>query len=673
MKQKTSRLILLFLALVSTIFSVAKVARWYHDDTPKPKTTAVERRRLRLIDPKTVESRKPAAKKILDRSTEDHNFANVHIYVDTSGKRLERARRIADTWGRDAAVSVPVVHNFRLIHAKTGVITFLFDNQNTRQVNKLGLDFPWVEVVNIFRKDSITKNKDFHDVPDSEGHHKLRAMFYNHRFNKLDDPHASEFVCFFPDSVEVIVPNLRRNLMAFQKCQHCIVNSIGGDAGGDSPLERTGDGWCMDQPLVERVGHLLAHNTDEELGWIGEEHHAFHAMLHEKLAFEINYISTGLLSETKIGETSVVSFPADVEAKPRFDVAIEALHKLQHESSGTDPLAIPVGKGGGLGSLIQGSSRSIVEALTNMDEPRALVFAGSLRYYTQNVRCKELGDEGPGCFFANFSDRSPKEPSEGFVAKIDAPSTLRGVLDDLRLSPLMSDADLSLFVDKGPGFWWGTIQAYFIRLNDRMQERLNEVKQAIGYEDGSIRITMHLRYGDQLKFSERSLSDYCTQADLIAKTIIREECGNDAESCTVGVFVVADSEEAHAEVTAWSESKPYIKLVTSPSFRGVRSAEISGGRIQHIHYNDDRLYEYAESRVIDLHLMIGSEYFVGSVMSQTARVVVSVGTFKLVLCHFFSPWYHSSGYARETLKEAIAMDYPVLWRYNSREYNLPKA
>jgi len=85
-----------------------------------------------------------------------------------------------------------------------------------------------------------------------------------------------------------------------------------------------------------------------------------------------------------------------------------------------------------------------------------------------------------------------------------------------------------------------------------------------------------------------------------------------------------------------------IKLVTSPSFRGSRVIEAA--RIQ---YDDPRLYEYSESRVIDLHLMIGPEYFIGSVMSQTARVAVSVG------------------YAQETIKEAIAMDHPVSWRQNS--------
>lgn len=145
-RPKMSRLILLILALVSTFVAVIQVIQvalpWYAvGDTT---AVTIERRRLRLIDPKSVQSKDPgsSAKKILDRSTEDHNFANVHIYVNTSGKRLERARQIADTWGRDAAVSVPVVHNFRLVHAKTGVITFLFDNQNPSQVNKLGLEYP---------------------------------------------------------------------------------------------------------------------------------------------------------------------------------------------------------------------------------------------------------------------------------------------------------------------------------------------------------------------------------------------------------------------------------------------------------------------------------------------------------------------------------------------------
>ncbi|EJK73604.1 hypothetical protein THAOC_04761 [Thalassiosira oceanica] len=429
--------------------------------------------------------------------------------------------------------------------------------------------------------------------------------------------------------------------MAFQKCRHCIiVNSIGGggDAGGDFPLERTEDGWCMDQPLVEQVGHLLAHNTDEELGWIDNEHSAFHAMLDEKLAFEINYISTGLLGETKIGETIVVSFPAVEVTKHRtsFEVAIEALHKIQHESSETVPLAIQVNQvplWASIGNVVELSSRGVVEALTAMDKPRAIVFMGSMRHFTQSVRCKELGDEGPGCFFADFSDRSLTDPNEAFVAKIDGQLTT--ALDDLMLSPLISDTDLSLLADKGRGFFWGAIQGYFIRLNDRMQERLNEVKQAIGYEDGSIRIAMHLRHGDRLRFNKVAISDYCTQADLIAKQIIKDECGGDTERCTVGVFVVADSIEADAEVTAWSESKPYIKLVTSPSFRGSRVIEAA--RIQ---YDDPRLYEYSESRVIDLHLMIGPEYFIGSVMSQTARVAVSVG------------------YAQETIKEAIAMDHP---------------
>ena len=499
-----------------------------------------------------------------------------------------------------------------------------------------------VEVVNVFRKESVSSNSGFHDVPDSVGHHKLRAMFYNHRFNKLNEPHASEFICLFPDSVEVIVPNLRRNLMSFQKCRHCIiVNSLGGDTGGDFPLERTGDGWCMDQPLVEQVGHLLAHSTDEDLGWIGEDHNAFHAMLNENLAFEINYISTGLLSETKIGETIVFPSPPEMETKHRssFDVAIDALHKLQHGSgeSAPLPLVIHVGKGGGLGSLIQVSSRGVVEALTAMEEPRAIVFDGSMRHYTQSARCKELGDEGPGCFFADFSDRSLTDPNEAFVPKVDG--ELTSALDDLMLSPLMSalmsDADLSLLAGKGRGFLWGVIQAYFIRLNDRMQERLNEVKQAIGYEDGSIRIAMYLRHGDELRFNDVAISDYCTQADLIAKQIIRDECGGDADHCTVGVFVVADSNEASAEVTAWSESKPYIKLVSSPSFLGLRSSEVTDEEIQ---YDDPRLYEYAESRVIDLHLMIGPEYFIGSVMSQTGRVAVSVGAFdlKAYLCHLSS-------------------------------------
>jgi hypothetical protein len=181
-----------------------------------------------------------------------------------------------------------------------------------------------------------------------------------------------------------------------------------------------------------------------------------------------------------------------------------------------------------------------------------------------------------------------------------------------------------------------------------MQMRLDEVKRTISYGYGAEapRIAMHVRLGDKLKDQQSQQkgvagqpSDYFRQADAIVNRIRADECplASTKRCAAVGVYIATDSGWAAEEAKAWAAGNPAVRLVLAGavasqnvSAGGVEVAKAIGGRKD--------AYAIAEEVVVDLNLMLPAQHFVGLCMSQLARYVVAVG------------------FARGTLKEAVAMD-----------------
>ena len=341
-------------------------------------------------------------------------------------------------------------------------------------------------------------------------------------------------------------------------------------------------------------------------------------------------------------------------ASDEFLAAMDTLHRRQHpEQSGgcSKAIHIPAGRGGGLGSMVQVVARKVVAAIALEEPDVVMTLEGPLKHYTRNARCRELsGTEGWGCFFA--------EPTN-CTASMDVARQSQGPMSlwwgDKRfkkgdLVGVLNAALPASFSAAGPGFWWGVVQAYLIRPNERMQNRLVAVKRAIDYGTGhrAPRIAMHLRYGDKQKDegSQQSgvlsePSDYFRQAELIAEQILSsEECSDRAPCRPVGVFIATDSAEALAQAMKWNESTPSIRLVTAFATAS-QNVSANGTHVAFapMEEDDPRWYQLAEETVVDINLLLGPDHFVGLCMSQIARLVVSIG------------------FARGTLKEAIAMDH----------------
>ena len=388
-------------------------------------------------------------------------------------------------------------------------------------------------------------------------------------------------------------------------------------------------------------------------------------LLGNNVYMTVAYVSDSLLARgsPKTNTTSLDNY-ADApwwrEGSGEFLAALDTLYRRQHpEPSGCNKtIHVPVGGGGGLGSMIQFVSRKVVDALASEEADVVLALEGQLKRYTLNPRCKELsGGGGWGCFFAEPTNctEARRKPMWGGDRK-------------MALAEALQDSLPANFSAAGPGFWWGVIQAYLTRLNVRMQKRLAEVKHAIDYGRGprAPRISMHLRFGDKQRDTASQQngvssgpSAYFRQAELIAERINSEECSNSMPCGPVGVFIATDSAEALAEAIKWNESTPSIRLVTAFA---TASQNVSANGIQvaiaPLEENDPRLYQLAEEAVLDLSLLLGPDHFVGLCMSQIARIVANIG------------------FARGSLKEAIAMDHINIdrhdrWKLSSSSKHMP--
>lgn len=281
MKQKkTIRLILLFLALVSTIFAVAKVARWYHDDTPKPKSTAVVQR--------------PSKRGIQQRKKTQDELPGVHFYVKAScnsSSYYERAKHAAETWAKDAEEHV----------------TFLFDNDNGG-FGDLSRAYPWLEMINV---DRINDRHGEYSTPEEGSHEvtkaqrlrrKTRAVFMDYVKSKYRARQGSpclsdtDFICYLDDDMSANVSNLRRDLASnMPNCSpFCIVGEIFGNAEAEPWARWTVGGWCMQQRLLLQVAKLLARNTDEDLVWTGSDDVGFNEVLQRRTNLHLNYVNSDL-------------------------------------------------------------------------------------------------------------------------------------------------------------------------------------------------------------------------------------------------------------------------------------------------------------------------------------------------------------------------------------------
>jgi hypothetical protein len=334
----------------------------------------------------------------------------------------------------------------------------------------------------------------------------------------------------------------------------------------------------------------------------------------------------------------------------QYQSAMEHIYTRQYpvECGKSTVLRIPVGRGGGLGSMFQWSAKMFAAVLTE-PETTVGVMEGNLKAYTANLRCKSISPSngGMGCFYEELSKCTPKTGSS--TKKFDW--AMRGDKRKAEYNALTPGVEASApqkFSAEGAGFWWGALQGYVGRLNARMRGRLEEVKLAIDYGTGdqAPRLAMHIRLGDKQADTQSqqsgvagSAADYFHQADVIVAKVQAEECsgGGPTECPQVGVYIATDSRAAVSAARKWAAANHAVRLIVAET--ASQNASAAAGEIAKLIASRDDAYELAEEVVLDLNLMLGAPHFVGLCMSQLARYVVGVG------------------FARGTLKTAVAMDH----------------
>lgn len=323
-------------------------------------------------------------------------------------------------------------------------------------------------------------------------------------------------------------------------------------------------------------------------------------------------------------------------------------------------MRIPIGRGGGLGSMFQWSAKMFSAVLT---EPAATVaiFEGQLKAYTSNPMCREITDGGGGgwpCFYEQLSNCTAKSGAKskrfdwkirGEKQKAEYRSLEPGVVASI---PDAFTATAHDATEAEAGFWWGALQGYAGRLNPRMRARLAVVKHALDYGEGdrAPKVAMHIRLGDKQADGQSkqagvagAASDYFKQADVLVARVQRQECGTGAalkaDACAqVGVYIATDSAAAVAASRAWAATNSAVRLVIAGSTAS-QNVSASAAEVAKVIGKRDDAYSIAEEVVLDLNLLLGPPHFVGLCMSQLARYVVGVG------------------FARGTLKTATAMDH----------------
>ena len=346
---------------------------------------------------------------------------------------------------------------------------------------------------------------------------------------------------------------------------------------------------------------------------------------------------------------------ADALARGRAHMdAMRYLNRQQNPEHGCETTAgVAIGRGGGFGSKFQFAALRAVAALASN---HTVTFAGDFAGYTTNARCTELlksasGEQQQqqvssfGCFFEAMSAACSAE------AKAETHhrwQTGRSATNNVKRSTPPE------FVAQGPGFWWGTVQAYMFRLNARMRARLADIKRdelstAGAYDCADI--AAHIRLGDKLadKASRQEadrnrepreiVQRYVEQISLLVDEF-NAACAQGSNCRVPLLYVATDSPTTAQYMREWvATAKPRVRLAV----RDTVTQEMSGAKVEMAKLLGRRLkenstYAAAEEVVVDLALMMEARFFVGLYMSQMARVVVSIG------------------YARGTMDRAVAMD-----------------
>ena len=170
---------------------------------------------------------------------------------------------------------------------------------------------------------------------------------------------------------------------------------------------------------------------------------------------------------------------------------------------------------------------------------------------------------------------------------------------------------------------------------------------ALGYNTPQPpRISMHIRLGDKQNDAQShqrgaagTPKHYLEQADLLVARIRAAECTATAVCPPVGVYIATDGPAAVTAARQWAATRAgSVRLIVASTL----SQNASAGGAEIVKELQTSLkseaYTIAEEVVLDVNLLLGTQYFVGLCMSQLARYVVSVG------------------FAQGTLQEAIAMD-----------------
>jgi len=237
------------------------------------------------------------------------NLPTVQVYVKASGNSpwLERSARLM----RECTSTAP-----------EGRVTFMFDNNNAENVDRLGLEFPNVEINHVDGTDNQGGYKTGDGQSTAEATKaqriKTRMVFMDYRFNKLRK-NPADFACYLDDDMAFNYQNLQADLASKMKECHpnCIVGEIFGNAEGHPWHYWTVGGWCMSHKLVREIGELLAKNSDETLNWKGSDDGGFNAALRYKAEageLTLSYAS----SDRWFSELSIATLEDDKITKRTF-------------------------------------------------------------------------------------------------------------------------------------------------------------------------------------------------------------------------------------------------------------------------------------------------------------------------------------------------------------------
>jgi hypothetical protein len=211
------------------------------------------------------------------------------------------------------------------------------------------------------------------------------------------------------------------------------------------------------------------------------------------------------------------------------------------------------------------------------------------------------------------------------------------------------------------GKWWGILQSYMFRLNNRTAHRFAEISASMGLGLTGERqpdIGVHIRLGDKLgdaasrqgQFAglsvESIVSVYlreveaalahlrtlspasgCDQSTLPSSSSATRAVG--ACDGELSVYVATDSAEAATLVRVWAANRAsvtvdkvsvYVRSGTVTQLHSGRSVSF-GERLRNI---TDRAYVAAEEVIYDIHMLSQSRILIGLIMSQIARAAVSM-------------------------------------------------